>query len=182
MDAAILGAKTVLACLLIIAGGAKLSDTASFASTVRLFVPFRVAWPVLSAIAVAVSLAELATGLASLTFPAIAGLNAAVLAIACAFVAVSAVGYAFHRGRSCRCFGALSQRKFDAAGVGRSVVIAGVAVVALTHVGASALRLGATEHVLLFAAGALLAMVAFTAARARGMSAPGSGPEPKVAQ
>jgi methylamine utilization protein MauE len=194
VDAAILCAKTALASLLIVAGGAKLSDTASFASAVRLFIPFRIAWPLLSAIAVAVSLAELATGLASLTFPAIAGLNALVLAVACAFVAVSAVGYAFHRGRLCRCFGALSQRKFDAAGVGRRAVIAGVAAVALAHVGAPALRLGAVEHVLLFAAGGLLAVVAFAAARARqatgtseatgtsGIGTPGSGPEPKAAQ
>jgi hypothetical protein len=188
VDVLILGAKAALASLLIIAGGAKLSDTASFASTVRLFIPVRVAWPLLSAIALAVTLGELATGLASLTFPAVAGLNALVLAIACAFVAVSAAGYAFHRGRPCRCFGALSQRKFDAAGIGRSAVIAGVAAVALAHVGAPALRLGAAEHVLLFAAGGLLAVVAFAAARARGAGAPGGGasrisaPEPKVAR
>jgi hypothetical protein len=137
-----------------------------------------VAWPLLSAIAVGVSLGELAVGLASLTLPAIAALNVLVFAIACAFVAVSGTGYAFHRGRSCRCFGALSQRKFDAAGVLRSAVIAGVAAVALAHVGAAALRLDATDRVLLLAAAGLLALTAFTAARARG---PGSEPEPKVA-
>jgi len=177
MDVLILCAKTAVACLLIVAGGAKLSDPASFASTVRLFIPFRVPWPWLSAIAVAVSLGELAAGLASLTLPAITALNAVVFAIACAFVAVSAVGYAFHRGRSCRCFGALSQRKFDAAGLLRSVVIAGIAAVALPHVGAPALRLDATARVLLLAAGGLLAVAAFTAARARGT---GREPEPEV--
>ena len=52
MDVLVLCAKTALASLLIAAGGAKLSDLASFASTVRLFIPLRVAWPVLSAIAV----------------------------------------------------------------------------------------------------------------------------------
>ena len=92
MDVLVLCAKTALACLLIVAGGAKLSDPASFASTVRLFIPFRVAWPWLSAIAVGVSLGELAVGLASLTLPAITALNALVFAIACAFVAVSAIG------------------------------------------------------------------------------------------
>lgn len=177
MDVLVLCAKTALACLLIVAGGAKLSDPASFASTVRLFIPLRVAWPLLSAIAVAVSLGELAVGLASLTLPAITALNALVFAIACAFVAVSAMGYAFHRGRSCRCFGALSQRKFDAAGVLRSAVIAGIAAVALAHVGAAALQLDATARVLLLAAAGLLALAAFTAARARGT---GSEPEPKV--
>ena len=107
-------------------------------------------------------------GLASLTLPAITALNVLVFAIACAFVAVSAMGYAFHRGRSCRCFGALSQRKFDAAGVLRSAVIAGIAAVALAHVGAAALQLDATARALLSAAAGLLAVAAFTAARARG--------------
>jgi hypothetical protein len=177
VDVLVLCAKTALACLLIVAGGAKLSDPASFASTVRLFIPFRVAWPVLSAIAVGVSLGELAAGLASLTFPAITALNALVFALACAFVAVSAVGYAFHRGRSCRCLGALSQRKFDAAGILRSAVVAGIAAVALARVGAPALRVDATARVLLLAAGGLLALAAFTAARARGA---GRDPAPEV--
>ena len=177
MDVLVLCAKTALACLLIVAGGAKLSDPASFASSLRLFIPLRVAWPLLSVIAVGVSLAELAVGLASLTLPAITALNALVFAIACAFVGVSALGYAFHRGRSCRCFGALSQRKFDAAGVLRSIVIAGVAAVALTHVSAAALQLDPAARMLLFAAAGLLAVAAFTAARVRG---PGSEPEPEV--
>jgi hypothetical protein len=177
VDVLILCAKTAVACLLIVAGGAKLSDPASFASTVRLFLPFRVAWPLLSAIAVGVSLGELAAGLASLTLPAIAALNALVFAVACAFVAVSAVGFAFHRGRSCRCFGALSQRTFDAAGLVRSVVLAAIAAVALAHVGAPALQLDTTARVLLLAAAGLLAVAAFTAARARG---PGRDPEPEV--
>jgi len=177
MEVLVLCAKTVLACVLIVAGSAKLADPASFATTVRLFIPFRAAWPLLSAIAIGVSLGELAVGLASLTIPAITALNALVFAITCAFVGVSALGYAFHRGRSCRCFGALSQRKFDAAGVLRSAVIAGIAAVALAHVGAAALQLDATARVLLIAAAGLLALAAFTAARVRG---PGSEPEPKV--
>jgi hypothetical protein len=174
VDVLVLCAKTAVACLLIVAGGAKLADPASFASTVRLFIPLRVGWPLLSAIAVGVSLGELAVGLASLTLPAITALDVLVFAITCAFVAVSAIGYAFHRGRSCRCFGALSQRKFDAAGVLRSAVIAGIAAVALTHVDVAAFRLDATARVLLFAAAGLLAVAAFTAARARGT---GSGRE-----
>jgi hypothetical protein len=167
VDVLVLCAKTALACLLIVAGGAKLSDPASFASTVRLFIPLRVAWPLLSAIAVVVSLGELTVGLASLTLPAMTVLDVLVFGIACAFVAVSAMGYAFHRGRPCRCFGALSQRRFDAAGVLRSAVIAGIAAVALAHVDAAALQLDAMARVFLFAAAALLAVAAFTAARAR---------------
>ena len=159
------------------AGGAKLSDPASFASTVRLFIPLRVAWRLLWAMAVGVSLAELAVGLASLTLPAVTALNLVVLAIACAFVAVSALGYAFHRGRSCRCFGSLSQRKFTATGVLRSAIIASIAAVALGHVGAAALQLDVTARVLLLAAAGLLALAAYTAARARGT---GREPEPEV--
>jgi hypothetical protein len=177
VDVLVLCAKTALACLLIVAGGAKLSDPAGFASTVRVFIPFRVAWPWLSALAVGVSLGELAVGLASLTLPAITALNALVFAIACAFVAVSAMGYAFHRGRSCRCFGLLSQRRFDAAGVLRSAVVAGIAAVALAHVSAAALQLDATALVLLFATAGLLTVAAFTAARARSA---GREPEPEV--
>jgi hypothetical protein len=56
----------------------------------------------------------------------------------------------------------------------RSAVIAGIAAIALAHVGAAALQLDAIARVLLFAAAGLLAVVAFTAARARGA---GSRPE-----
>jgi hypothetical protein len=151
---------------------------------VRLFIPVRVPWPLLTALAVVVSLTELAVGLGSLAFPGEAWLNVLVLALTCAFVVVSALGYVFHRGRSCRCFGALSQRKFDLAGILRSAVIAGVAAFALMHVGASALLLDATERVLLLAVAGLLAVVAFTAARARGAGrepdGTGSEPEPRM--
>ena len=54
MDVLVLCAKTALACLLIVAGSAKLSDPASFASTVRLFIPLRVAWPLLTAMVLTV--------------------------------------------------------------------------------------------------------------------------------
>jgi len=166
VDVLILCAKTAVACLLIVAGGAKLSDPASFASTMRLFIPLHVAWRLLWAMAVGVSLAELAVGLASLTLPAVTALNL-----------VSALGYAFHRGRSCRCFGSLSQRKFTATGVLRSAIIASIAAVALGHVGAAALQLDVTARVLLLAAAGLLALAAYTAARARGT---GREPEPEV--
>jgi hypothetical protein len=59
----------------------------------------------------------------------------------------------------------------------RSAIIAGIAAVALVHVGAAALQLSVTARVLLFAAAALLALVAFTAARARGT---GREPGPEV--
>jgi len=169
-DLAPLGAKAVLAVLLLVAGGAKLADLAGFAASVRLFTPRRVATsassgPLLRRVALAVALGELALGAASLTSPALGWLNPVVLAVGCAFVAVSGAGYAFHRGRSCRCFGALSQRRFDRAGLARAVVVAALAGVALAAVPPSSIRLGLADRGLLLAASCLLTFVAFTAAR-----------------
>ena len=70
--------------------------------------------------------AELALGGASLAFPAVWPLSVAVLAAAASFAVVSGLGFAFHRGRSCRCFGALSRRTFDRAGLARAAGIAGL--------------------------------------------------------
>jgi hypothetical protein len=167
---AILGAKAVLAVMLVVAGGAKLADVRGFAVTVRLFLPPAVAtrsWSVPAACwaAAAVAAGELLLGASSLSSPAVAWLNDAVLGAACSFVAVSGTGYAFHRGRSCRCFGGLSQRRFDLAGVGRAVLIAGLAVLAVLSVPTSLVRLGSADRGLLLSAATLLACVAFTAAR-----------------
>jgi hypothetical protein len=168
---AILGAKAVLAVMLLVAGGAKLADLAGFAASVRLFAPRRIAGsmssqPVLHAVALVLALGELALGAASLTFPALGWLNPVILVVGCAFVGVSAAGYTFHRGRSCRCFGALSQRRFDLAGIGRAVMVVAVAALATVAVSPSSIRLGPADHGLLLAASCLLTFVAFTAARA----------------
>jgi hypothetical protein len=170
MDVLILAAKAALAALLVTAAGAKLADLAGFASAVRLFAPRRAAGSVLRAVALGIAFAELGLGAASLSSPAVTWLNPAVFAVGCAFVAVSAVGYAFHRGRSCRCFGALSQRKFDAAGVARSVVIAAVAAIAMSPVQPTFIQLALAARLLLLATALLLALAAFTAARALAMS------------
>ncbi len=155
--------------MLVVAGGAKLADLAGFAGTVRLFLPSVASrpWPARAAgqVAAAVAGGELALGAASLSSPGVAWLNAAVLGVACSFVVVSGVGYAFHRGRSCRCFGALSQRRFDLAGIGRAVVIAAAAAVAVLAVPGSLTRLTLTDRGLLLTAAALLAFLSFTAAR-----------------
>jgi hypothetical protein len=184
VPAAILAAKAVLAVMLVVAGGAKLADVSGFAATVQLFLPPVVAArlrlaPLAGLIAAAVATGELLLGGASLGAPAVAWLNAAVLGAACCFVAVSCVGYAFHRGRSCRCFGGLSQRRFDLPGIGRAVLIAGLAALAVVTVPGSAIRLTLADRGLVLAAAALLAVLAFSAARclavtgramARGMS------------
>jgi hypothetical protein len=170
MDVLVLGAKSALAVLLVVAAGAKLADLPGFASAVRLFVPRPAPWPILRAAALGIALAEFALGAASLSSPAAGWLNPVVWAVGCAFIAVSGAGYAFHRGRSCRCFGALSQRRFDAAGIARSILIAAVAAVAMAPVQPSSVRLTATARFLLLAAAALLAFAALTAARVLAMS------------
>jgi hypothetical protein len=178
MDTLALMAKAGLAAVLLVAAGAKLADLDGFALTVRLFLPrlpgpARPARPPRGASALAVRRAaaaivgaEFALGAASLCCPAVAWLNLAVLGAGCSFVAVAAAGYVFYRGRSCSCFGALSRRKFDAAGIARAAVIAAAAAVAVVAVPPSAVRLGAPERVLLLAAACLLAAAAGTAARA----------------
>jgi hypothetical protein len=170
----VLGAKAVLAVMLLVAGGAKLAGLDGFAASVRLFLPRPLARPgrrgarygLARWIALAVAIGEFALGGASLTSPALGWVNPVVLAVCCAFVAVSAAGYAFHRGRSCRCFGALSQRRFDLAGIGRAVAVAAAAGLATVGVPASSVRLGPGDRGLLLAASFLLAFVAFSAARA----------------
>jgi hypothetical protein len=183
VDVLVLGSKSALAVLLLVAAGAKLADLTSFAAAVRLFVPRPPRWPVLRAAALGIALAELALGAASLSSPAAGWLNPVVLAAGCAFVAVSGVGYAFHRGRSCRCFGALSQRKFDAAGIVRSIFIAAAAAVAMAPVPPSSVQLTATSRLLLAAAAAMLAFVAFTAARVLAISreTQPAGAQPRLA-
>lgn len=163
------GAKAVLAVMLLVAGAAKLAGLDGFAATVRLFIPaglLRRSGPRSARwIALAMALGEVALGGASLAAPAAGWLNTVVLAAAGSFVVVSAVGYARHRGRSCRCFGALARRRFDRAGVGRAVLIAAVAALPLAGLPASSVRLGLADRALLLAAAMLLAAGAFTAAR-----------------
>jgi methylamine utilization protein MauE len=174
---AVLGAKALLAVMLLVAGGAKLADLDGFAASVRLFLPRRhrpgapaaagllTSQPSARRIAGAVALAELGLGGASLAAPASWPLNLAVLATACCFAAVSGIGFAFHRGRSCRCFGALSGRKFDLAGLIRAGAVTVLAGAAAVPVAPAAVALTPAGHGLLLAGSAFIAFVAFTAAR-----------------
>jgi hypothetical protein len=161
-------AKAALAVVLLIAGGAKLADVAGFAAAMRLFVPVRVPGRVIRACALAVALGEAGLGAVSLSWPSAAWPNLAVLALACGFVGVSAAGYGLYRGRSCSCFGALSQRKFDVGGIIRSAVIAAVAVIPVSGVRPADLQAGDAVRSLLAAGAVLLAYASFTAARAIG--------------
>jgi hypothetical protein len=189
MPVAVLGAKALLAVMLLVAGGAKLADLDGFAAAVRLFWPAGLTRPARSThparlaltarltratrptqagarrIARAVALAELALGGASLAFPAVWPLSVAVLGAVACFAVVSVLGFAFHRGRSCRCFGALSQRKFDRAALARAAVIAGLAGLAMTGAPPSAVTLTPAAHALLAAGSAVMAFIAFTAAK-----------------
>jgi hypothetical protein len=207
MPVAVLGAKALLAVMLLVAGGAKLADLDSFAASVRLFLPARLtgaarpggaARPTRAArlnrlnrptrlvrpssslagesrplssragarrIAWAVAVAELALGGASLAFPAVWPLGLAVLAAAACFAVVSGLGFAFHRGRSCRCFGALSRRKFDRSGLARAAAVAALAALATVGAPPSAVTLTPAVHAGLLAGSACIAFIAYTAAR-----------------
>jgi hypothetical protein len=180
---AVLGAKALLAVMLLVAGGAKLADLDSFAASVRLFLPRRhrsgsspgaasllTSQALARRIASAVALAELGLGGASLAAPAVWPLNLAVLATACCFAAVSGIGFAVHRGRSCRCFGALSRRKFDRAALARAGALAALAGGAAVPVTPAAVALTPAGHGLLLAGSAFIAFVAFTAARSLAVS------------
>lgn len=170
MDVLALVAKSLIAVMLLVAGGAKLADLSSFAAVVRLFVSFRVPRFGVRSIAYGIALAELTIGAFSLSWPAVGWLNPLVFVLACGFVAISCVGYAFHRGRSCRCFGALSKRKFDAMGILRSTVIAVVAGDAMSGVRPTLVGVDFVGSILLLLGGALAALAAFTAATALAIS------------
>jgi hypothetical protein len=160
-------AKVVIAVLLTAAGGAKLADLEGFAATVRLFWPAGFAVGA-RAIAVMIACTEIAVGMASLSSPLAGWVNYVVLGLCCAFVVVSAVGYRTHPGRACRCFGALTGRSFDRAGVARAGLVAIAAALAALPVGRTLLQVGMLGRLGLVAGAALIAWCAFTAAAAVG--------------
>ena len=164
----VLAGKAAVAVLLVAAGAAKLADLPGFAASVRLFRPGRGAPGLDRGVALGIAAGEIAAGAASLSSPRASWLNLAVLAICCGFVAVSAAGYRWHRGQSCRCFGALSRRRFNLAGLGRSLLIALGAWVATAPVRAAAIQLGAADRIGLLAGALLVAAAAFSAAAAVG--------------
>lgn len=165
MDTLILIAKAGLSVMLLLAAGGKLADLPGFAAAVRLFVPGWTSSAFALCIAVCIVFTEFALGISSLSLPSVTWLNTAILALGCGFFIVTVAGYIFHRGRSCRCFGALSRRKFDAAAILRSVMIAGVAAVAVLAVPNASREIGAMSAILLCAAGFLTAVASFSAAR-----------------
>ncbi|MDQ2813687.1 MAG: hypothetical protein M3Z75_17930 [Actinomycetota bacterium] len=170
MGILILGAKSAVAVMLLVAGGAKLADLASFAATVRLFVPRGIPSPLRGAMAFCLVAVEVVLGGVSLSFPAVKWLNLVIFALTIGFVVVSVVGFLFYRGRSCRCFGALSQRKFDVAEILRSIGIAALAAIAMLGVQSASVGIDVAARVLLLIAATLLALAAFTAAGALAVS------------
>ena len=97
---------------------------------------------------------------------AAAWLNPVVFTLACGFAGVSGLGYARHRGRACHCFGALSRQRFDARGLVHSAAVAAAAGAGMGPVPPRMAGLSAAQHVLLFLTGVLVALGAFSAARA----------------
>ena len=166
----ILAVKSALAMMLLVAGGAKLADLGGFTATVRMFLPRPALRATVRAGSAPVAVGEVALGAASVSFPAASWVNPVILALACVFVAVSGVGYARFRGRACHCFGALSQRKFDAWGVARAAAIVVAAALATAGVRPSAVQITALARAGLLAAALVVALTAFTAARALAMA------------
>lgn len=178
---AVLSCKAVIAVLLLAAGGAKLADLPGFAGTVRLFVPrssgaASLDWQtqaVRSAdgspqialrLATGIAAGELAVGAVSLSVPQARWPNLIVLASCVAFLVTWSIGYGRHRGRSCRCFGALSARGFDRAGIVRAAVLVLAALAATTAVPVHAVQLGLGGQLALLAGGALIACATYSAA------------------
>ncbi len=181
LETLVLGGKAAIAVLLLAAGGAKLADLAGFTASVRLFVPApdAAAWAhrVPRALAAGIVAVELAVGAASLAVPQARWLNSIVLAVCVGFVAVSGVGYDRHRGRPCRCFGALSHRGFSAAGLLRAMALLLVAAVLVeARVPAAAIDLRLGGRLGLLAGGALIAAIAYTAAMAAATGSAGKDP------
>jgi hypothetical protein len=165
--------KVGLALMLAIAGAAKLADLSGFASTIRLFMPRRrFSDVVFRRVAGAIAGAEILLGTVSLSLPAASRINLVVLAAGLGFVTVSLVGYALYRGRSCNCFGALSARRFDAAGILRGVFIVIAASLASVSVHHSKVDVDLTVTVVLVCCSLLLAVASFTAARSLAASRP----------
>lgn len=159
MGVVALGCKAAIAVLLAAAGGAKLADLGGLAVIVRQF------WPgPARPLAVAIVTAEVGLGAASLSSPRVRWLNLAVLALSAGFVAVALAGYRWHRGRPCRCFGALSASGFTLAAVGRACLIAAAAAVAMIPAPPEFTRLGDPGRLGLLAGALLVALAARSAA------------------
>lgn len=165
MDILILGAKAAIAVTLLIAGGAKLADISGFTATMRLFLPWQLSRPVLRCSAVGIAVTELLLGAFSLSSPSARWLNPMIFALTLLFVVAALLGYALHRGRSCRCFGALSQRKFDALGILRNVTIAVLAAAAMIRVPSPTTSIDLPERTALAIEAMMLGLANFTAAR-----------------
>lgn len=171
MNFLVLAAKSGLALMLIVAGSAKLAGVSGFAASVKLFMPVHGSPRAMERTAIAIATFELILGSASLGFPSVAVINFLVLATACAFLTISSIGYVRHRGKSCLCFGQLSNRVFDAVGVMRSLVIVGLAAsVAVIAVSRSAIQLSTAGHVLLLGGAVVVAVATYTAARGTAMT------------
>jgi hypothetical protein len=167
----ILIAKAILSVTLLVAGSAKLADVSSFSVTLRMFVSLAIPQSFIRFAAVTIAVAEVTAGLLSMTFPSIYLMNGVIAALCGAFFVVSVLGYLNFRESSCACFGGLSQRKFDAVGMGRGAGLLILAAVALQRVPTSTIQLTASSRLLLGAAEVMLCLTTFIAARALDRSA-----------
>jgi methylamine utilization protein MauE len=178
MSFAGLGAKAALAVVLLVAGGAKLAGLDGFAGAIRLFLPGRLPRAALTAlpfVAALIAAAELLIGLVSLCWPSLGWVNVAVLALACGFTAVAAIGYARRPGQPCSCFGALTRRGFGPRTLVQTLLLTGAAGLAARPARPAQLQIGLSAHLLLLTGAGMTVVAAYTAASALAAGRTGAG-------
>jgi hypothetical protein len=159
--------RALLATILVAAGAAKLVDLVGFTATLSALGMPAVRKLKIHPLALAISLLELALGLAlgSGLWPIV--INTAVLVLMIGFSAVVLV--ALHRtpNVSCRCFGALSDTQFSGRGLVRGLLLTALAVVVFWYGFTSPLPLMGplTFRVLIFLGYLVFAVAAAQAAQ-----------------
>lgn len=124
-DVIMLSARALLAVVLVAAGAAKLADLRAFAGTLqRLNLPGRRRR---FAAASLVAGAELGLGTLSLAAVWPRVIDAVVLGVMIAFVVVTTVSVIRRTDVRCRCFGALSDSRFDAHALARALFLCALA-------------------------------------------------------
>jgi hypothetical protein len=123
--AGLVAVKVALAVMLVVAGITKLADLAEFQASLWLLLPRWLRRAPAPPFAVGIAGVEIVVGGLSLTRPGWEVPDLAVLALCAVFVLVSAAGSLRHRGRRCRCFGALADHRFGPWSIVRSVLLLG---------------------------------------------------------
>ncbi len=169
MNGLLLGARLGLACALIVAGAAKLVDQSGARRSLE---QFGVPGPVVSPVAVGLSLVEVAVGVALVPLATAWGAGMAATLLLLIFTTAVAVALARGVEADCHCFGRISSRPVGVGTLGRNVALLALAVFVVVagadNAGTSATawitRLSTGEAVALAVCVVLALAVAFNAA------------------